>query len=116
METCIASLATAPTHCEYPSTEPSDNGGPHGLHTIGQIYVHTHIKAGKADPSACTVCHGKDYRGTALSKTFAARSFTTTGRYKKTYAKGDIVGCYDCHDGPGEGELAGQLELFSEEY
>lgn len=114
------------THCEYPSTEDndnvqsillqgyagmvaecsachlrplpvSDNGGPHGLHTIGQIYVYTHIKAAKADAEACTVCHGKDYRGTVLSKTFTDRSFTTTRSNKKTYAKGEMVGCYDCH-------------------
>lgn len=127
------------THCEYPSTEPndnvqsillqgysgmvaecsachlrplpvSDNGGPHGLHTIGQIYVHTHIKAAKANAEACAVCHGKDYRGTVLSKTFTDRSFATTGRDKKTYAKGEMVGCYDCHNGPGGGKVkSGQV-------
>ncbi len=116
------------THCEYPSTEPndnvqsimlqgyagmvaecrachvkampfSDNGGPHGLHTIGQLYVNTHFKAAPADPSPCKVCHGTDLKGTVLSKTFTDRSFTTTGQKKQTYAKGDIVGCYDptCH-------------------
>jgi len=114
------------THCEYPSTEPndnvqsvmlqgyagtvaecrvchvnampfSDNGGPHGLHTIGQLYVYTHFKAAQVDTSPCKVCHGTDLKGTVLSKTFTDRSFTTAGKSKQTYAKGDMVGCYDCH-------------------
>ncbi len=86
------------TTCHQRAMPVSDRGGPHGLHTIGQIYVYTHAKAAKTDPAACTVCHGKDYRGTVLSKAFTDRIFTTTGKYNKTYAKGDLVGCHDCHD------------------
>ncbi|HZV80828.1 MAG TPA: cytochrome C, partial [Geobacteraceae bacterium] len=117
------------THCEYPSSEANDNvqstelqgyagtisecsvchlrqlpqsdaGGPHGLHTIGQVWVYTHTRAAKADPQACTVCHGKDYRGTALSRVFTARSFRSTGPGQKVYAKGQSVSCYDCHTNP----------------
>jgi len=80
----------------------SDTGGPHGLHTIGQTYVKAHIRAAKADPGACTVCHGKDYRGTRLSMTFTARNFRTAGKKKIKYTKGQMVGCYDCHNGPSK--------------
>lgn len=118
------------THSEYASSEENDNvqsinlqgyagtiaecsvchlrqlpqsvsGGPHGLHVIGQIWVNTHTRAAKADPESCTVCHGKDYRGTVLSRAFTARSFRNTGSEIKTYDKGDLVGCYDCHDAIG---------------
>ena len=40
-----------------------------------------------------------DYRGTELSRTKAARSFTTE-RGKKSYTLGQMVTCYDCHNGP----------------
>ncbi|GLI39379.1 cytochrome C [Geobacter hydrogenophilus] len=118
------------THAEYPSSEDNDNaqsinlqgyagtiaecvvchpqgfspsaaGGPHGLHTIGAAWVDTHGSVAKDDSQACTVCHGKDYRGTRLSRTFTARSLRTTSAGMKAYAKGDMVGCYDCHNGPG---------------
>jgi len=85
------------THCEYPTSEANDNvqsillqgyqgtvtecsvchlqrlpitkkGGPHGLHTIGQIWVYTHTNAAKKDPQYCTTCHGKDYKGTSCPK------------------------------------------------
>ncbi len=86
--------------CHLRDLPISDNGGPHGLHTLGQIYVYTHTKAARANPRACTACHGKDYRGDMLSKAFTDRNFLTTGRNKKVYVKGDMVGCYDCHNGP----------------
>ncbi len=86
--------------CHLRELPMSDNGGPHGLHTIGDIWVYTHTKAAKADPTACTVCHGTDYRGTRLSRTFTARTFRTTGPTPKVYAKGDVVSCYDCHVNP----------------
>jgi hypothetical protein len=82
----------------HPSEMPvTDNGGPHGLHTIGQIYVNNHAASAKADPEQCTTCHGKDYRGTKLSRTLTDRSFWTVGLNKKVYAQNDVVSCYNCH-------------------
>ncbi|HEY6009095.1 MAG TPA: cytochrome C [Geobacteraceae bacterium] len=86
--------------CHLRELPQSDAGGPHGLHTLGQVWVYTHTKAAKAAPEACTVCHGKDYRGTALSRTFTARSFRSFGPDPKVYAKGQTVSCYDCHTNP----------------
>ena len=116
------------THAEYPSSHSQDNalsmdlqgytgpvteckachatvpnsatGGPHGMHTIGQAWVSSHGDAAeKSGTTACTACHGADYRGSPLSKTRIARTFT---KDSKTYsfAAGHNMGCYDCHNGP----------------
>ena len=115
------------THAEYPSSHVNDNvqslavqghtgtinectachktvpmtatGGPHGLHTIGQSWVSGHENAAKAGTAACSYCHGADYRGSALSQVKMAKTFTVEGR-TKSYAAGQSVGCYDCHNGP----------------
>ena len=115
------------THAEYPSSHVNDNvqslavqghtgtinectachktvpltttGGPHGLHTIGQGWVSGHESAAKAGTTACTYCHGADYRGTALSQVKMAKTFTVEGG-TKSFAAGQKVGCYDCHNGP----------------
>lgn len=115
------------THAEYPSSHANDNvqslelqghigtivectvchasvpntatGGPHGMHTVGQAWVGAHGDVAEHGASACTTCHGSDYRGGFLSKTSMARSFSVEGR-GKAYASGQQVGCYDCHNGP----------------
>lgn len=115
------------THAEYPSSHVNDNvqslavqghtgtinectachktvplttaGGPHGLHTIGQGWVSGHESAAKANTTACTYCHGADYRGSALSQVKMAKTFTVEGR-TKSYTAGQNVSCYDCHNGP----------------
>jgi hypothetical protein len=103
------------THAEYPSSHANDNvqsldlqghtgtirecevchaggvanatnGGPHGMHIIGTAWVSGHKRVGWS--ASCAACHGADARGTALSRT----------------AKGQIVGCYNCHNGPNGGD------------
>ena len=85
--------------CHLWSLPLTANGGPHGLHTIGTIWLYTHIAAAKNNLKDCAVCHGEDYKGTRLSMTFTARRFSF-GPIRKTYAQGEMVGCYDCHNGP----------------
>ncbi|HMK49068.1 MAG TPA: multiheme c-type cytochrome [Thermodesulfovibrionales bacterium] len=114
------------THAEYPTSEPNDNvqstllqgyqgtvrecsachlasipltgnKGPHGLHTIGQLWVFAHARDAKRNPQYCTTCHGNDYKGTFLSKIVTDRKFYTLGAKKKIYSQGDLVSCYDCH-------------------
>jgi hypothetical protein len=80
-------------HTTAPSTT---DGGPHGMHTVGQAWISSHQHASK---SGCTSCHGADSRGTVLSKTFAARSFSVE-HGTKSYTAGQMVTCYDCHNGP----------------
>jgi hypothetical protein len=118
------------THAEYPTSEANDNmqgialqgykgtiaecsvchqkpfvvtsnGGPHGLHTVGQAWVKNHHDFAGANLLQCATCHGQAYRGTFLSKTFTNRNFVTEDDRFKTYLKGTKVSCYDCHDGPG---------------
>jgi hypothetical protein len=45
-------------------------------------------------------CHGRDYRGTVLSRAHAARHLATEFGTKDLW-RGFQVGCYACHDGPG---------------
>ena len=116
------------THAEYPASHENDNllsialqghagtvaectvchatvpntasGGPHGMHTVGAWWVEEHgDRAEGSGGRACTACHGADYRGSPLSKVTAPRSFRVEGR-TKTFAAGQAVGCYDCHNGP----------------
>lgn len=82
------------------STTPSTvNGGPHGLHPIGQSWVSGHEHAAEANVAQCQVCHGVDYRGTVLSATRTDRTFQTEWG-TKTLPKGTQVSCYQCHNGP----------------
>lgn len=74
-------------------------GGPHGMHTVGQSWVDAHEDIAENNSAQCAKCHGADYRGSVLSKTFDARSFTAE-HTTKTYTKGAQVSCYDCHNGP----------------
>lgn len=84
-------------HAKVPLTK---NGGPHGMHTIGQSWVDAHgdmVESGGA--SSCTACHGSDYRGSPLSQVKIAKTFTHD-RKAYTLAAGTKVGCYNCHNGP----------------
>lgn len=115
------------THAEYPSSHANDNvqsialqghtgtiaecstchtttptnfaGGPHGMHAVGQAAVSAHEKAAENNRASCTACHGKDYRGSILSATSQARTLKVENK-TKTYAAKQMVGCYDCHNGP----------------
>ncbi len=78
------------------------NGGPHGMHTIGQSWVSGHGDYAQNNRQTCAYCHGATFRGTVLSKTSMARSFKTEGG-TKAFAAGKAVTCYDCHNGPNGG-------------
>lgn len=115
------------THAEYPSDHRNDNvlaqdvqghagtisecaschknvpmtatGGPHGMHTVGSAWVKGHESAAEKGTAACAYCHGADYRGGPLSTVKKARTFNADGK-TVSYAAGQKVGCYDCHNGP----------------
>lgn len=80
-------------HATVPSTS---NGGPHGMHPVGQTWVSGHRSAAG---SACQACHGTDYRGTVLSRMLADRTLSANGT--QVLFRGATVGCYLCHNGPG---------------
>ena len=85
-------------HADVPITK---DGGPHGMHTVGQSWVSRHGDFARGAAAPCGVCHGSNYDGMFLAKTGTARTFTTDGGGTKTYLAGYMVGCYDCHNGPG---------------
>ena len=115
------------THAEYPSSHANDNlqsialqgyagtvrectachaslpvslnGGPHGIHSLGAGWVGQHGDKVGGNAAQCTACHGKDYRGSPLSQVKVARSFATE-HGTRSFAAGQNVGCYDCHNGP----------------
>ena len=79
-------------HTSVPNTV---TGGPHGMHPVGSTWVSKHDDVAEGNPAQCKVCHGSDYRGSALSKMFTDRTLNN-----KSFVKGHEVSCYDCHDGP----------------
>ncbi len=83
----------------HTTTPETKSGGPHGMHTVGLDWIYKHRGVAESNPKQCTACHGKDYRGSPLSKTFSARSFGT-----KKYSAREQVTCYDCHNGPDGGD------------
>jgi hypothetical protein len=115
------------THAEYPSAQPNDNvqsinleghagtisecttchavvpttvnGGPHGLHPLGQVWIDRHGAAAVSNRTQCQACHGGDYSGTVLSRSQADRTLITKFG-TKTFWKGFRIGCYACHNGP----------------
>jgi len=112
------------THAEFPSSHPNDNitstqhqghagklvectschgtnpstlnGGPHGMHPVGQVWVSGHTHYAEGNQSQCQACHGTDYRGTVLSRSQANRTLNS-----RAFWAGQQIGCYDCHNGPG---------------
>jgi hypothetical protein len=86
-------------HSSMPKTS---NKGPHGMHSIGEWWIKEHEDVAKHNKASCAVCHGSDFRGSELSKTFKARSFDTRKYGIKDYNKGQKVSCYDCHNGPDD--------------
>ena len=87
-------------HTNVPVT---NNGGPHGLHTVGQAWVDGHPDYAQGNLGACAYCHGADYKGTPLSVAKVARTFNTDDGGKKSFPAGHQFNCYDCHNGPHGG-------------
>jgi hypothetical protein len=117
------------THAEYPSSHANDNaqsialqgyagtmrecatchasvplttsGGPHGMHTIGASWVKAHgDRVESSGSAACATCHGSGFRGSPMSRVAVARSYSVE-HGTVSFAAGQAVGCYDCHNGPG---------------
>ncbi len=90
-------------HASMPNTV---NGGPHGMHPIGQDWVtEHHDKVNDNNRGTCRTCHGLDYTGSVLSVVQAGRTFDLgEERGAITLWRGYQIGCYSCHNGPDEGD------------
>ncbi|MGA8278208.1 MAG: Ig-like domain-containing protein [Rhodanobacteraceae bacterium] len=76
------------------------DGGPHGMHPVGQSWVQDHADAVEGGGTqACGACHGGDYRGTVLSYSKADRVLNTEFG-TRTFWTGFRISCYACHNGP----------------
>lgn len=84
-------------HTSVPLTR---NGGPHGMHTVGQSWVSGHEHRVDPEAESCKACHGSDYRGSPLSAMKTAKTFSAGEFGSKSFAAGHQIGCYDCHSGP----------------
>jgi len=90
----------------------TSNGGPHGMHTIGNQWVSDHhdLIGSAGGTSTCAYCHGPDFRGSPLSAVKTPKTFSVDGR-SKSYAAGQQVSCYDCHNGPTSAAITGSTRL-----
>lgn len=87
--------------CHTNSLTATANGGPHGIHKLGQSWVNGHGNYVESHGyQACGYCHGATYQGSFLSEAKVQRIFQTENGNKTFTAKHDFS-CYDCHNGPG---------------
>ncbi len=112
-------IECATCHTTMPNTA---NRGPHGMHALGQGWVsgsggvtkHGDIIGSlPGGVTACQPCHGVDYRGTVLSRAQAERTLTANfdaGSVTLHTFRGATIGCYNCHNGPGNDSLNTRLK------
>ncbi|MEI6083503.1 MAG: Ig-like domain-containing protein [Verrucomicrobiota bacterium] len=78
--------------------------GPHGMHPTG--WNTGHGGASGNSGTSCMPCHGPNLTGTILSRAQANRpTFTKNwdqGPSVRAFWRGTQIGCFDCHDGPGD--------------
>ena len=86
----------AACHGDQPETF---NGGPHGMHPVGNEWLDHHEDPAEHNPGQCRACHGTDYRGTVLSRALGDRAVNTKWG-TKNFWQGFQIGCYTCHNGP----------------
>ena len=103
----IGKLADCMTcHLTMPKTV---NGGPHGLHPIGQTWTNSHGDLAEHGGALnCQSCHGADAKGTRLSRAQGDRLLTPENSGSKTFWRGQTIGCYDCHNGPNGSDGPGR--------
>jgi hypothetical protein len=104
--TALQGYAAKITECKVCHTSKltaTANGGPHGIHIVGQAWVNAHPDyVDSHGYQTCAYCHGADYKGLALSTAKVGRTFSVDGG-NKTFPAGHQFNCYDCHNGPNGG-------------
>jgi hypothetical protein len=90
--------------CHASTLTSTANGGPHGVHTVGQAWVNAHPDyVDSHGYQSCAYCHGSNYKGLALSAAKVARTFTVDDGKSKNFPANHQFNCYDCHNGPNGG-------------
>ena len=89
--------------CHASTLTATANGGPHGVHVVGQAWVSAHPDYLESHGyQSCAYCHGSNYKGLALSAAKVSRTFNTENG-TKTFPANHQFNCYDCHNGPNGG-------------
>lgn len=84
-------------HTTMPS---STNGGPHGMHNLGQTWVTNHHNVfNTTSKSTCYYCHGTTSSGSPLAVVKVSKTFNVSGG-SKTFAANTRITCWSCHNGP----------------
>jgi hypothetical protein len=79
----------------------SANGGPHGMHNLGQSWVTGHHDAfNTVSKASCNYCHGNTSSGSDLAVMKVQKTFNIGDRGVKTFAVNERVTCWSCHNGP----------------
>lgn len=90
--------------CHASTLTSTANGGPHGIHVVGQAWVNAHPDyVDSHGYQSCAYCHGSNYKGLPLSAAKVARTFTVDDGGKKSFSVDHQFSCYDCHNGPNGG-------------
>jgi len=77
------------------------NGGPHGMHSLGQTWVKEHHDAfNQVSKSSCYYCHGTTSSGSPLAVIKVAKTFDNGDGRTKSFAANERVTCWSCHNGP----------------
>jgi hypothetical protein len=85
----------------HASTPSSVNGGPHGMHEIGQSWVtRHHDSVNSSNRADCFYCHGSTSAGSPLAVVKVAKTFRTEDSRTRSFAAEDRVTCWSCHNGP----------------
>jgi len=82
-------------HATTPSTV---NGGPHGMHPVGQSWVSAHHSDStfRIEPkSECFYCHGSTSAGSPLAVVKVTKVLAN-----RTFTAGTRITCWSCHNGP----------------
>jgi hypothetical protein len=99
-----AGRLTECTVCHGTALATTNNGGPHGMHTVGQAWVSSHPNyASNGGYTACAYCHGSTYQGSTRSQLLTGKTFSAGDYGTKTFSAGHQISCYDCHNGPTGG-------------
>lgn len=98
-----AARVTECTVCHTTALTATANGGPHGIHKVGQSWVNAHGNYVEGNGyQACAYCHGSTYQGSFLSLTKVKRTFSVE-QGQQSFTANHQFGCYDCHNGPTGG-------------
>ncbi|MBI1788479.1 MAG: cadherin-like domain-containing protein [Acidobacteria bacterium] len=73
-------------------------GGPHNMHSVGSAWVAVHDSFAERSVEPCRECHGRDLKGTLLSRALADRSIQSKLGTLQVW-RGFQIGCATCHLG-----------------